>query len=466
MVAVSLPTPPTLSDAGQRALEESLGHLGNGADPYADVPPPDELPGHDQDDDDHDSWVPVDLGPYLRGEITRSEPSIGLGRRDGLQMIYGGKEHALIGPTESGKSWFAIGSTMVELMAGNRVVYVHFEEADPGDTIDRLLSLGITGAQMLGGLAFVGPDQRVTKERMACLLDPAPALVVLDGVNEALSLHRWGGGGDGDNDGIAQFRRSLVKPCTKVGAATLACDHVSGNPEGRGLKAIGSVHKINALSGSLIALENVEPFGRGQRGRSHVFVQKDRPGMLRRHGRARPDQPGKAYMGELVVDDTQSRSPDLFLAFFGPKGDQAEDEAVAGTPTVADDVYTVLAAAPDGKVGTVTDLRARMRAAGHKVKNTTLGEALADLTVEGRVEEFEGKRRAVGYRAVSGSHDQPVSGPLSGSHESFPLGKGTGNDSCLSRSRTTGNDSEPLADEQGGEAPVEQTDADEEGTDR
>ena len=42
--------------------------------------------------------------------------------------------------------------------------------------------------------------------------------------------------------------------------------------------AYGSVHKGNALNGARFALQNVEPFGRGMRGRSHLFVTKDRPG--------------------------------------------------------------------------------------------------------------------------------------------------------------------------------------------
>ena len=37
-------------------------------------PPPDEYAGI--------TWKPIDLGPYLRGEVVRPEPTVGLTRKD------------------------------------------------------------------------------------------------------------------------------------------------------------------------------------------------------------------------------------------------------------------------------------------------------------------------------------------------------------------------------------------------
>jgi hypothetical protein len=71
------------------------------------------------------TWEPVDLGPYLRGEVERPEPSIGIARNDGQRFIYPGREHSVIGETESGKTWFAIGSAALEIFACHRVVYIH-----------------------------------------------------------------------------------------------------------------------------------------------------------------------------------------------------------------------------------------------------------------------------------------------------------------------------------------------------
>lgn len=91
---------------------------------------------------ERDSWTPVGLGPYLRGEITRAEPTIGIIRTDGLRFLYPAKEHTCIGEMESGKSWFALGCAAAEINAGNHVVYIHFEEVDPADTVERLILLG------------------------------------------------------------------------------------------------------------------------------------------------------------------------------------------------------------------------------------------------------------------------------------------------------------------------------------
>jgi hypothetical protein len=59
---------------------------------------------------DTDSWAPLDLGPYLRGEVKRPVPSLGLYRSDGVRLIYPGKEHSVIGEMESGKSWLLLAS--------------------------------------------------------------------------------------------------------------------------------------------------------------------------------------------------------------------------------------------------------------------------------------------------------------------------------------------------------------------
>lgn len=347
------------------------------------------------------SWAPVDLGPYLRGEVVRPVPSVGLARSDGVRMLYSGKEHSVLGEMESGKSWWCSACAAAEINAGHHVVYVHFEESDPGGTIERLRALGTTAGDIAARLRFVAPEQRVTPAALAVLLDPAPTLVVLDGVNEAMSLHGWE---IRDESGAALFRRFLVKPCTRAGAATLAADHVVKDVERRGRSAIGSVHKVNGLSGALIMLENAEPFGRGQRGRSHVFVTKDRPGALRRHGRSSAVV-GKTYVGELIVDDTQTWSPDLELRFHAPRNDAAQEGALAGAPTVADQVYEVLTGLDGQAVSSERELLAAVRAAEHSYRKTTVQSAVDDLLVAGRIDEVPGKRGARGYRVRTASQD-------------------------------------------------------------
>lgn len=339
-----------------------------------------------------DSWEPVDLGPYLRGEVRRPEPTIGIRRSDGLRLMYPGKEHSVIGEMESGKSWLLLASTAAELDLGRHVVYLHFEESDPSDTVERLTLLGVTESQMLKLFRFVAPQRQVSHEALARLLDPAPSLVVFDGVNEAMSLHGWG---IRDEDGAASFRRHLVMPCTRIGAATVSADHVVKDKEARGRNALGSIHKGNGLSGSLLLLENADPFGRGQRGRSHLFVTKDRPGHLRRHGRPDAKIPGKTFLGELVVDDLQTFTPDLELRLWAPK-----DPAKATPMPTLDDlvVTTVAKVVAAGKVANLSTVRALL-----PYRAADVDDALARLVYADKLVETTGSR---GARVFTPSGDQ------------------------------------------------------------
>jgi AAA domain len=352
-----------------------------------------------------DTWRPVDLGPYLAGTVVRPEPTVGLARTDGLRLFYRGKEHAVIGEWETGKSWLADAGAAAELAAGNHVVYVHFEEADPTDTIERLQALGVPDADIVERLqealgmpdqlilklfTFVGPGEPADPYAVAALLDPPPSLVVLDGINEAMSLHRYS---PREEDAVALFRARLVKPCTAAGAAVLSLDHVVKDREKRDRSALGSIHKGNALTGSLIMLENVAPFGRGQRGCSHIYVGKDRPGHLRRHGQS-GKTPGKTYMGSLIVDDTRISVPFLELYFTEPAEKDTSTESTTTRNNPDDDAVlsAVAALRAKGKEPNVRALRGTLKA-GAGMGKDRVDDAIERLLGE-RLTESLGARRA------------------------------------------------------------------------
>lgn len=254
--------------------------------------------------------TPVDLGPYVAGAIRRPEPTRGLRiADDGPRVLYPGLEHAVVGEMESGKGWFIAACVAAEIRNGRRVVYLHFEETDPSGVIEQLRMCGAAGDEIVEFLSFVGIEER---RGIDDLLKLTPALVILDGVNEAMGLY---GHKIREEDGSVAFRRELVKPWTAVGAAVLQADHVTKDSESRGRYALGSIHKGNALNGVLFMLENVTPFGRLVRGMSRVFVTKDRPGHLRRSGVA-TKLPGKTWLGDMVVDarlDARPESAGLVL---------------------------------------------------------------------------------------------------------------------------------------------------------
>jgi hypothetical protein len=338
------------------------------------------------------TWAAVDLGPYLRGEVHRPEPTVGWPRRDGLRLLYPGKEHTCIGEMEAGKSWFALACAVSELTKGNTVLYVHFEEADPADTIERLQALHVPDDVILDRFRFVGPGEPVDQYAQAALLNPAPTLAVLDGVNEAMYLHGWAGN---DTDGAAAYRKHLVKPCTAVGAAVLSLDHVVKDEDKRKRNAIGSIHKGNGITGALISLENIAPFGRGSRGVSYVFVNKDRPGHLRRHGKP-AKLPGKTYVGTLIVDATYAEIDQLELVFVEPPDDTKSAPAV--TQDQADEARVVETITKLQERGTEANLRRLRSLSG--ISHARTDNALERAALAGTIHEDSGPNRKRIFRCA------------------------------------------------------------------
>jgi DnaB-like helicase N terminal domain len=355
--------------------------------------------GHRQTEPQVDTWAPIDLGPWLSGDIEPPEPTVGIARTDGLRMIYEGREHAVLGETESGKTWFADGCVAAELLAGNHVVYIHYEEGDPASTIERLRLLGVDPSVMKDRFRFIAPDKPPLPQQVNKLLDPAPTLVIHDGVNEAMSMM---GAEIKEAEGASMFRRQLITPFRRVASAVLVCDHLPLAHDPSRKDAFGSVHKGNALDGARIMLVNVEPFGRHMHGSSKVLVTKDRPGQLRSHGES-TQHPGITYMGMLSIDDAVN-GPDFLMRFHAPKAHGAS-AAPADDPIIAlaDLIYAMVALLPDQEVESTNILIAEARKAGIKARNTDIGAAADYLVVTNRFEAMAGKNRKRGFRAVGSS---------------------------------------------------------------
>jgi hypothetical protein len=83
------------------------------------------------------SWHRVDLGPALRGEITKPEPTI-LRRDDGAAAYTAGCVNGLHGDSGDGKSMTAGLGTAQELAAGQHVIWIDFEDPDATTLVERL----------------------------------------------------------------------------------------------------------------------------------------------------------------------------------------------------------------------------------------------------------------------------------------------------------------------------------------
>jgi len=129
-------------------------------------------------------------------------------------------------------------------------------------------------------------------------------------------------------------------------------------------------------------------------------VTKDRPGQLRRHGKA-SQIAGKTFFGTLAVDDSPTAGAD-FLSLYAPS---TEEDSPATDPAaeIAEIVYSVICEQSDSTVGSARQLFALVRIAGHQIRDGKVRAAADDLVASGRIQEIRGKNNAVGYRVPSAS---------------------------------------------------------------
>lgn len=250
------------------------------------------------------TWRPVDLAAVLDGTWQPPVPTVGR-RDDGIGLFYPGRVHTIAAESEAGKTWLALHAVVAELAAGNAALYLDFED-DEGGVVGRLLSLGAKPDQIRDRFAYLRPEDPVTAPEARpdlgqALADLRPTLSILDGVTEAMSLH---GLEMKDNTDVARFGKLLPRWIADWGPAVVALDHVTKDREGRGRYAIGGVHKLNGVNGAAFTLENRTPFGIGRTGRSTLFVAKDRPGQLRRHGL--PASEGMYWLADLVIESHEA----------------------------------------------------------------------------------------------------------------------------------------------------------------
>lgn len=226
-------------------------------------------------------------------------------RSDGQFLLYPGLVHDFHGESESGKSLVAQIECANLMLQGQYVTYIDFESG-PGPVASRMIALGVHPAIIAALFTYIRPEVNpyalTEKEAFIKLLSTRPALVVIDGVTDALAQS---GVASKDNDDITKWHRAIPRMITyRTGAAVLLIDHVSKDSE-RGRFAIGGSAKMNTLDGASYAVEMLEPIGRGMRGSISLRIGKDRPGAIRPHcGQWRAkDRTQEAAL--VIVDSTR-----------------------------------------------------------------------------------------------------------------------------------------------------------------
>jgi Bifunctional DNA primase/polymerase, N-terminal/AAA domain len=227
------------------------------------------------------SWYPRPLD--LDGEIDQLVPEF-LAREDGHRLFYKGKINAVLGESESGKTWVALLGVKQALDVAERVIYLDFEDSGKG-ILARLRSMGVEDIKFKDFI-YANPDQNLTLEERMDLVDALsefqPDWIIVDGVNAAMTLLNLELTSNRD---ATFFSQQLLRPLAQSGAGVITIDHVPKSKDNRGDYAIGAQAKRADINGSAIAVSVSKPFGKGMTGELNLKVTKDRPGSLREHSK-------------------------------------------------------------------------------------------------------------------------------------------------------------------------------------
>jgi hypothetical protein len=331
--------------------------------------------GIDEPPVDDDSWKRIEL--HGRDEDAETPPTL-MPRSDGaIALLYPGLIHSIHGESESGKSWIVQAEVARVVAGGGRVLFLDFEN-DYRAVLRRFRALGVTD-QQLRLIDYRNPESAPDTGGAwwRGMFTGEHALIVLDGVTDALGLFKMG---TKDNDDISTFLRKFPRQLARrTGAAVVLIDHVVKSPDGRGRWAIGGQAKMAGLDGAAYSVDVLEPLGRGLVGRLSVKVAKDKPGYVR--GKASGFD--KHRLGDIAVFTMDARGTKI-VCRLDPPADPLDVDPSAGPDT--DLTRTVLAILAGAEAGMSTSAIAR---AAHK-RPDTINKLLPELEQLGYVEHGSG----------------------------------------------------------------------------
>lgn len=321
---------------------------------------------------DTTSWAPLNLDAAKVGEGV--PPPVFLHRNDGVPLVYAGRRHSFFGPSQTFKTWVALLACKSVIDQDGLVIYIDFEDDEVG-FVERARTLGIADEQLGARLLYVHPEEPIEKtptiDDVAHLRARHPALVVIDGVTEAMSLH---GFHPYDPSDTAKYQHLLVRGWN---AATIEIDHT-----GKGGKTgqLGSVQKKAGIDG--VSVEFVPKTNRGRDGQSTVklYVRKDR------HGHVNKFVDDKEFLGTFHLDTTPDSPATAYIdAPTEPSSSRenlaAELQAESDLPT---EICAWLSSNPGASTGDVKD-------SGLASQKRTR-EVLDDLLASDRVRRETGQR--------------------------------------------------------------------------
>lgn len=262
-------------------------------------------PGENDSDDEPEY---TDFAAVLANGLPDPPAPDLLTRTDGIGIFYRGKRNDLFGDPEDGKTMVALAALARELAVGGNGLFLDLDGNGPTETAQRLLMLGAPRVALIDRDRFrhIQPDTAADVLRVVQDCAGWATLVIIDCVGELLPLFRASSDSADDYTRVMQL---VSKPLEHGGAAVILLDHQAKGAESRQYGAGGTMAKRRALGGVSINLVRRQTFTPGKGGMAELWVNKDRPGGLRRH--CAKGEGRRQFAGTFILD---APDPDTGIA--------------------------------------------------------------------------------------------------------------------------------------------------------
>lgn len=328
------------------------------------------------------SWVATGRQPDVPG------PAYGR-REDDVRLFYAARVNGIFGKEDAAKTWLALAAVVEALTAGERAAIIDVDHNGQDMIVEHLLLIGAYPDHLgdADRFYYAEPDER--EELLACvgeLVEFEPKVAVLDSLGEVLPMV---GAASKDNDEITAALRAVVKPLANAHACVITIDHQAKAKDAPAGYAIGGTAKKRAIDGTLIHVEKRAQFAPGHVGKSHLQVEKDRPGRL-------IAACGGKWVGVLVLD---SRDPNISRLSIKVTAVPTTDTGDLRPTRIMERASRWLE--DDGRPRSGRDITKGLRDGGLKARTTTITAAIARLVEEGYWSAIPGDGRAVMHSVVA-----------------------------------------------------------------
>ncbi len=258
------------------------------------------------------SWAPAHVATYLDPNWEPEPPTV-LVRTDGRALFYAANVNWLFGASGEGKTWVALIATAQALLAGEHVLWVHYEDPLPDKLIHRLRLLGVDPAVIEAQFHVIVTSEGMERSGMPYLRAVTAhygcTLAVIDSVGEAL-------GADGidpqkDDSRFVSWLHGTLRVFAADGLTVLPIDHLPMADPDR-LDPVHSFRKKAATTGSMFRCNSPSPPTQDRPGVILLTCAKDRSGVWEKRTTCAvvhlgPSGDGLAWTVEAPAERAQER---------------------------------------------------------------------------------------------------------------------------------------------------------------